>query len=240
MTRPFADIRVLDLSNRLSGAFAARLFGDFGAEVILAEPPEGHPLRHEPPFLNNEPSADSGILHAYVNWNKKSIVVTDAEELARLIASSEIVITTTSNFADAALAAVGKHSLRDTIHISITPHGLDGPLVDSNGNNLTACARTGWSYINVLKDEPPLQLPNQVSGYVAGIAGFITGAAALYQRDQTGSGERAASVKSKHWRCVATRGESKRSSIIRVALAVYLAARLAGFPGPCGRQKTGS
>ena len=49
MTAPFAELRVVDLSTRFSGAFAARLFGDFGADVVLAEPPEGHPLRFEPP-----------------------------------------------------------------------------------------------------------------------------------------------------------------------------------------------
>ncbi len=51
VTRPFEQLRVVDLSDRLSGAFAARLFADFGADVVLAEPPTGHPLRHEPPFL---------------------------------------------------------------------------------------------------------------------------------------------------------------------------------------------
>ena len=53
MLAAFEGLRVLDLSNRLSGAFAARLFGDFGAEVTLVESPEGHVLRHEPPFLVN-------------------------------------------------------------------------------------------------------------------------------------------------------------------------------------------
>ena len=48
MSAPFLGLRVVDLSDRFSGAFAARLFGDFGAEVILAEPPDGHVLRREP------------------------------------------------------------------------------------------------------------------------------------------------------------------------------------------------
>ena len=43
MKAPHEGLRVLDLSDRQSGAFAARLFGDFGAEVILVERPEGHP-----------------------------------------------------------------------------------------------------------------------------------------------------------------------------------------------------
>jgi len=36
MARPYEDIRVIDLS----GAFAARLFGDYGADVILVETPK--------------------------------------------------------------------------------------------------------------------------------------------------------------------------------------------------------
>lgn len=40
-TGAFAGVRVIDLSERLSGAWAARLFGDFGADVALVEPPEG-------------------------------------------------------------------------------------------------------------------------------------------------------------------------------------------------------
>jgi len=46
---PFEVLRVVDLSDRLSGAFAARLLGDFGADVILAKAPEGHVLRLELP-----------------------------------------------------------------------------------------------------------------------------------------------------------------------------------------------
>ena len=41
MIQAFEGVKVLDLSDRLSGAWAARLFGDFGAEVILSEPKEG-------------------------------------------------------------------------------------------------------------------------------------------------------------------------------------------------------
>jgi hypothetical protein len=39
---------VVDLSDRLPGAFAARLFGDYGAAVVLTEPAGGHALRPAP------------------------------------------------------------------------------------------------------------------------------------------------------------------------------------------------
>ena len=190
MSEPYTGIRVLDLSDRLSGAFAARVFGDFGAEVILPEPPSGHPIRHEPPFLDNKPGPDRSLLHAFVNWNKQSVLLGDGNRLEEIIATADVVVTTSANQEDDLFAAIARHGPTDLIHLSITPHGLDGPLADTDGNNLTACARMGWSYINVLQGESPLQLPNRVSGYVAGINGFLGAAAALLQRNRIGCGER--------------------------------------------------
>ena len=63
MIGAYRNLRVIDLSNRLSGAYAARLFADFGAEVILLEPPQGHALRHEPPFLGRAAGVESAFLH---------------------------------------------------------------------------------------------------------------------------------------------------------------------------------
>jgi crotonobetainyl-CoA:carnitine CoA-transferase CaiB-like acyl-CoA transferase len=43
-----ADLRVLDLSDGIAGAYCAGLFAGYGADVILVEPPAGSPLRrHE-------------------------------------------------------------------------------------------------------------------------------------------------------------------------------------------------
>jgi crotonobetainyl-CoA:carnitine CoA-transferase CaiB-like acyl-CoA transferase len=41
-----ADLRVLDLSGEIAGAYCARLFAGYGADVIVVEPPAGNPLRH--------------------------------------------------------------------------------------------------------------------------------------------------------------------------------------------------
>mgnify|MGYP001427861998 CR=1 FL=1 len=50
----FQGIKVLDLSTRLSGAWAARLFGDFGAEVLLPETADGNFTRKCSPFSDLE------------------------------------------------------------------------------------------------------------------------------------------------------------------------------------------
>lgn len=179
----YQGLNVLDLSTRLSGAFSARLFGDYGADVLLAEPRDGHTLRGEPPFADDV--ADSPV-HAYVNWNKRSTVFSDPAQLSDTLASADIVITT-----DLQTAADIHHSLApQCVHLCVTPHGSRGRLSQYPGNNLTTSARTGWSYINRMRGEPPLQMPRHQSGYVGGIAGYIAAAAALHRRDASTSAER--------------------------------------------------
>ena len=159
MEQALGGIRVLDLSSRLSGCWAARLMGDFGAEVILTNP---H-LTDESPFPGGQ-----SLLYEYTNWNKHWSDIAASE----LIMNADIVITTCSR--------TELPPLPDgIIHLSITPHGLDGPWSGLAGNDLTHCARTGWAMINRLSGEAPLQLPTHQPGYIAGVAGFIGAIAAL-------------------------------------------------------------
>ena len=51
---PWSGIRVVELTG-LTGAYATRVWAALGAEVVVAEPAEGHVLRHLPPFA---PGAD--------------------------------------------------------------------------------------------------------------------------------------------------------------------------------------
>lgn len=166
-------LRVVDLSDRLSGAFAARLFGDFGADVVLAEPPAGHALRHEPPFLHDGEQPVS-FLHAYANWNKRSHFVHSTAEVEAVLSTADVVVTT----------GISPALPDNIVELSITAHGLTGPLADVPGNNLTMCARTGWALMNAYVGEPPLQLPPWLSGYLAGIVGFTAAVAALRDRDE--------------------------------------------------------
>ena len=174
MAGAYEGVRVADLSDRLSGAWAARLFGDFGADVVLVEPAAGHPLRAEPPHLagaEGEPARETSLLHAYANWNKRSVVAEAPAEVEAACQGADVVVTTGS----------APPIPKGAVHLSITPHGLAGPLADVPGNNLTACARVGWAMVNKLADAPPLQLPARQTGYIAGVAGFIGAAAALYR-----------------------------------------------------------
>ena len=177
MSVAFDDVRVLDLSKRMSGAYASRLFGDFGAEVIMVEDSKGHTLRNQE------------VLHSYINWNKKSVLCEDESEIVKLIKSSDVVVTDDVDPSSVLYRLVRVNKSKSTVHLSVTPHGMDGNLVGVRGNNLTACARTGFSYINILEDEPPLQLPNTLTSYAAGVSGFITAAAVLHRVRLNGIGD---------------------------------------------------
>jgi len=164
----FEDLRVLDLSDRLSGAYCARLFGDYGADVLLLEPPEGHVLRREPPFLDDVPGPNRSLLHAYVNANKRSrIAPADAADLAIHIAEADVIVTTTTPWSPALREAL-EAKRPDAVHVSVTPFGLGGPLAGAPANNLIHSAMSGWADICGVEGEPPLQLPPRQFDYLAG------------------------------------------------------------------------
>ena len=143
---PHRRLRVLDLSDRLSGAFAARLFADFGAQVLLAEPRQGHVLRHEGPHV-----AEVSSIHAYANWNKSSIAYEQLEDLYPMIAEADVIV-----ICQRKLVTELKPQLKgNAVLLVLTAHGSSGELADYPGNNLSTSARTGWAYINRLRDEPP-------------------------------------------------------------------------------------
>src|SRR5215475_2759413 len=104
------DVRVLELTNDLSGAFCAKLLADQGADTVKVElPGRGDPSRHEPPFIGGEPHPDRSTLFLAFNSNKRSITLdittpTGRAVLLRLIAERDILI---ESFAPGHLAALG-------------------------------------------------------------------------------------------------------------------------------------
>ena len=182
-----ANVRVVDLSDRLSGAFCARLMGDLAADVVLVESDDGHPLRREAPFLGDEPGPERSLLHAYANLNKRSaLLARDDPRLPRLISQADVAVVSD----DATAAWVNESTGESCIVAATTAHGLSGPDASVRGNDLTAYARSGWAWMNGEEGQPPLKgIANQV-GYLSGVITFIGTVAALLERQKSTQGQR--------------------------------------------------
>ena len=187
MTGALDGVRVLDLSTRLAGAYCARLFGDFGADVRMLETEGGHPLRREPPFLGGEPGRERSLLHAYVNANKTSWLDDGEDALTEQVAAADVIVTTDAPW-PVRLQEALRSARSDAVVLSISPFGLEGPLAGAEANNLTLSAMSGWSSICGYEGEPPLTLPRHSSDFLAGVASFSAAAAALLRRQTTGQG----------------------------------------------------
>jgi crotonobetainyl-CoA:carnitine CoA-transferase CaiB-like acyl-CoA transferase len=68
MKARLSGVRVVEIGALPAGAYAARLFADFGAEVIKVEPPEGDPNRCFPPLIEG----GSGWF-AYLNYGRRAL-----------------------------------------------------------------------------------------------------------------------------------------------------------------------
>src|ERR1700744_130125 len=88
--------RIVELAEGVAGEYCGKLLSDFGAEVIKIERPgSGSPTRAMAPHVGE--GVESSALFAYLNTNKKSVVLdiakkSDAGLIAKLIAGADVVI----------------------------------------------------------------------------------------------------------------------------------------------------
>jgi crotonobetainyl-CoA:carnitine CoA-transferase CaiB-like acyl-CoA transferase len=164
--------RVVELSGR-DGWMAGFLLAQLGAEVILVEPPGGHPR--------------DAWFDAY-NCGKRSVVASGAEEVAALAAGADIVLAagTTDEvaFLDD-LAAVDP----TLVTVAITPFGRHGPKADWLATDLTLVAASGQMAVTGDPDRPPVRttLPQ---AWMHGCCEAVVGAlVALTERARSGLGQ---------------------------------------------------
>jgi crotonobetainyl-CoA:carnitine CoA-transferase CaiB-like acyl-CoA transferase len=70
-----AGLRVIDLTQALSGPFCTSILADYGADVIKVEPPHGDMIRYVGPFAEDAVEKDFGNVFQNANRNKRSIVL---------------------------------------------------------------------------------------------------------------------------------------------------------------------
>src|SRR5262249_14523416 len=84
---PFADWRVLELSNGIAVSYCGKMFVDAGAHVVKIESPQGDLLR------GWSAGGPAGALFGYLAAGKKSVTHHDQADVTPLLAGADIVLT---------------------------------------------------------------------------------------------------------------------------------------------------
>ena len=174
-------IRVVDLTDSVSGQFAARLFADNGASVVLVEPPDGSTMRQTGPIVDDGQERMSALF-AHLNRGKSSVVV-DRKHRNRTIDAiaslGDVIVVDSPRDARAVSALPGL-----SVACIVTPFGLDGPRRHWKGGELIYQALSGTMFENGDPDREPLYGVGFRASYAAGVIAY-TQAVSLLLRAQT-------------------------------------------------------
>ena len=192
IAKPLQGIRVLDLTQFLSGPFCTQMLGDLGAEVIKVESPAGDMTRQLPPYFVGKDSA----YFISVNRNKKSLVLDlktkkGVELLKRLVLASDVVV---ENFRPGVLERLGvdhqelsglKSSL---VWCSISGFGQDGPYQNRPAYDMIVQAMAGVMSLTGEPEGSPVRTGVPIGDLAAGLYATIGLLAQLIERLRTGEG----------------------------------------------------
>jgi crotonobetainyl-CoA:carnitine CoA-transferase CaiB-like acyl-CoA transferase len=189
---PLHGIRVVELGTLIAAPFAARLFAEFGAEVIKIEQPgSGDPLRKWRKLHQG-----TSLWWYLQSRNKKSIAIDlkSAEGRAvvrRLAAQADVVI---ENFKPGTLEKLGlgwdvlSGLNPDLTLVRISGFGQTGPYRDRSGFGAIGEAMGGLRFTTGHPDSPPARVGISIGDSLASLHGVI-GALMSLLRVKTGQGK---------------------------------------------------
>ncbi|MDR8019752.1 CaiB/BaiF CoA transferase family protein [Nesterenkonia aerolata] len=187
---PLEGIRVLELGNFIAAPFAARIFGDFGADVIKVEKPDGGDELRDWRKTRGETS----MLFRTLGRNKRSVVLdlrTDEGQAAvrRLAKDTDVLI---ENFRPGTLERWGlapedlKRENPHLIIVRISGYGQTGPYRDRAGFASAAEAFGGFRHLTGEADRPAVRPAASMGDTVAGLYATIGALMLLVRRGRTG------------------------------------------------------
>jgi crotonobetainyl-CoA:carnitine CoA-transferase CaiB-like acyl-CoA transferase len=194
---PLAGLKVLDISSFIAAPAAAVVLGDWGADVIKVEGPEGDPNRRIMHDSSNYPKSETNYPWHMDSRNKRSIVL-DLKKpkaraaLDRLIEKADVLIC---NFPPPVRDKL-KLAYEDVkrvnpklIYASLTGYGETGPDRDRPGFDATAYfARSGLLDAQRYEGGPP-GVPGPAQGDRATAMALVSSILmALMHRMKTGEG----------------------------------------------------
>lgn len=186
-------MRVLDLTQHLSGPYCTMVLGDMGADVLKIEKLEdGDDQRKLGPFVNGESSP-----FMMINRNKKSITLnlkSDAGKaiFLKLAKLSDVIV---ENFRPGIVKSLGidydtvKQLNPGIIYCSISGYGQTGPYSHKGGFDILAQGMTGIMDMNSATGQRPNKLPISIHDIGAGVTGLYSILCAYIHKMKTGVGQ---------------------------------------------------
>jgi len=189
-TGPLAGIKVLELGTLIAGPFCARMLGEFGADVIKIESPQGgDPIRQWRVLKDG-----NSLWWSVQSRNKKSITLnmkdSRAQEIARRLAlDADIII---ENYRPGVLEkwGLGYEQLKAInpalIMVRLSGYGQTGPMRDAPGFGAIGESMGGIRYVSGHPDRPPVRIGISIGDSIASLHGAMGALMALRHRDVTG------------------------------------------------------
>ena len=185
------DLRVIDLSNHVSGSYTSKLLASLGAHVIKVEKPSiGDRSRNIGPFLFKSMYKESSLLFRYLNTGKNSITldihtISGQKIFQDLISIADIVIDDTNNELLESHVKVYNPSM---ILCSISDFGKSGPYSGFKGGDLIYQGLSGLLQTMGLPSKAPLKVGGNAGEYAVGISMFSGIVISLFSRDSSSLG----------------------------------------------------
>jgi len=190
---PLAGLRVLDMTQVLSGPYCTQILADLGAEVIKLEPPHGDLARRmQPHFIG-----DDSVYFVALNRNKRSLAVDlktpeGANLVRRLAARCDVVV---ENNRPGVLDRLGLNAQRlraenpRLVWCAISGFGQHGPYRDKPAYDMIVQALAGGMSLTGEPGGAPVRAGIPIGDIAAGMYAAIAILAALNRRHATGEGE---------------------------------------------------
>jgi len=190
--KPLEGLKVLDLTQFLSGPFGTMILGDLGADVVKVEPPAGELSRSIPPHFVGDDSA----YYMSVNRNKRSLVadLKDPGDLAQVKALALAADVIVENYRPGVLTRLGlsyealSREKPSLIWCSISGFGQYGPWRDWPAYDMVVQALSGGMSLTGSVDGEPVRAGIPLGDLAAGMFGMIGLLAALHECQRTGKG----------------------------------------------------
>ncbi len=183
----FADLRVVDLSTNRTGAQVSQVFADFGAEVIMVEPPGGSALRTSAAFPFWARGKQSIVLDLHLAG--------DRERMLDLVDQADLLIETfRPGHAERVGLGAAELAARNPrlIHVSITGFGTAGPYAAVRGYEGVVAAKLGVfrEFSSMRSGDDPRFTTVPWCSFSASQAALQGALAAIVERESSGLGQR--------------------------------------------------